>query len=202
MSAKNIRPTDDGVADVLQEISTLFEQIYECRVTPRGYKYADYTDEWLEKISCTRTSADERKSAQTTRLVQELLLKKFGNDRLKIEAPVAENMELRFVDDIRQIEFDKTKVQCFDLLDVKNGVAFEFSLADAFAEFFKDVLKAILDSRVKRLFLCMRNHRYKGDKKSGYIKVAESPMVNQYIALARLYKLEVVLFDLCPECNK
>jgi hypothetical protein len=97
---------------------------------------------------------------------------------------------------------DTEKLQAFDLLDQDNGVAIEISLADAFAEFFKDVLKALLDSRVKKLYLCMRNHHYKGSKKSGYIKVADSPMVKQYIALARLYKLEIVLLDLCPACNR
>lgn len=113
-------------------------------------------------------------------------------------------MTLRFLDteNVGDGWLDTSKLQCFDLLDIHHGVAFEFSLADAFSEFFKDVLKALLDSRVRRLYVCMRNHRYKGDKKSGYIKVAESPMVNQYITLARLYKLEIVLLDLCPACNQ
>jgi hypothetical protein len=194
---------DNDVADILLEISRIFSNVYECKVAPRGYRYADYTQAWLDRIGCSPESADERKTAQTTIAVQKMLVGQFGTDRLRAEAPVAENMELRFVDrETRSnTSFDKSRVQCFDLLDVRHGVAFEFSLSDAFAEFFKDVLKAILDSRVHKLYLCMRNHRYKGDKKSGFIKVSESPMVNQYITLARLYKLEIVLFDLCPECN-
>ncbi len=89
----------------------------------------------------------------------------------------------------------------FDILDRESGCAFEISLADAFAEFFKVVLKALLDSRVKKLYFCMRNHNYQGAGKSGFIKVNDSPMVKQYITLARLYKLEIILMDIFPECN-
>jgi len=102
----------------------------------------------------------------------------------------------------REINIDSSKLQAFDILDLKNGTAFEISLSDAFAEFFKDVLKALLDSRVKRLYLCMRNHHYKGSKKSGFVKIRDSGMVNQYISLAKLYKLEINLIDLFPSCNK
>ncbi len=38
-------------------------------------------------------------------------------------------------------------------------------------------------------------------KGSGFIKVNDSPMVKQYITLARLYKLEIILMDIFPECN-
>ncbi|MDP2806706.1 MAG: hypothetical protein Q8O74_01050, partial [bacterium] len=64
------------------------------------------------------------------------------------------------------------------------------------------VLKALLDSRVKKLYICMRNHNYKGSGKSGYIKVATSEMVQQYISLARLYKLDIILVDIFPKCNE
>lgn len=122
---------------------------------------------------------------------------------MKAEAPVAENMRLRFggTKEEGSREIDSSKLQAFDLLDEVSGAAFEISLADAFAEFFKDVLKALLDSRVKKLYLCMRNHIYKDAGKSGFIKVASSAMVAQYILLAKLYKLDIVLVDLLPECN-
>ena len=84
------------------------------------------------------------------------------------------------------------------MLDETTGAAFEISLSDAFAEFFQDVLKALLDSRVKKLYLCMRNHIYKDAGKSGFIKVASSAMVGQYVLLAKLYKLDIVLCGLAP----
>lgn len=128
--------------------------------------------------------------------------KKLG-ERIKTEAPVAEGMTLRFdtINGREEIKIDSSKLQAFDILDLETGTAFEISLSDAFAEFFKDVLKALLDSRVKKLYICMRNHNYKGAGKSGYIKVASSEMVQQYISLARLYKLDIFLVDLFPECK-
>lgn len=112
-------------------------------------------------------------------------------------------MTLRFerINGMSEEKIDSSKLQAFDILDTGTGVVFEISLSDAFAEFFKDVLKALLDSRVKKLYLCMSNHNYKGSKKSGYIKVKDSEMVNQYRLLAKLYKLDITLVDLFPECN-
>lgn len=101
-----------------------------------------------------------------------------------------------------EVKIDSSKLQAFDIFDTETGTAFEISLSDAFAEFFKDVLKSLLDSRVKKLYICMRNHDYKGAGKSGYVKVASSAMVQQYISLARLYKLEILLVDLFPACNR
>ena len=112
-------------------------------------------------------------------------------------------MTLRFAsDNLGNINIDSKKLQAFDILDTETGMAFEISLSDAFAEFFKDVLKALLDSRVKQLYVCMRNHSYKGSKKSGYLKVKDSQMVQQYITLVKLYKLDIFLVDLFPECNE
>lgn len=99
-------------------------------------------------------------------------------------------------------KIDFRKFQAFDVLDLETNTAFEISLSDAFAEFFKDLLKALLDSRVKTLYFCARNHKYFGSKKSGFIKVRDSLMVQQYVALAKLYKLDVLLFDLYPRCNE
>ncbi len=189
--------------DIIADIIRFFEEVFEVRSNDSGYLYADYKTEWLNFIGLKESSADESKTARTTKKLQEYLVSKYG-DRIKVEAKVAENMTLRFNElrgENETKEIDIEKLQAFDLLDIENGVAVEISLADAFAEFFKDVLKALLDSRVKKLYLCMRNHYYKGAKKSGYIKVASSPMVKQYIALARLYKLEIVLLDLCPAAN-
>ncbi len=116
-------------------------------------------------------------------------------------------MTLRFKgEETKDFELDHSKLMAFDILDLQTGCAFEISLSDAFAEFFKVVLKGLLDSRVKKLYLCMRNHNYKTTKhgsigKSGYIKVASSGMVQQYIQLAKLYKLEIIIIDIFPLCN-
>ncbi|MCD6163507.1 MAG: hypothetical protein J7K40_13990 [candidate division Zixibacteria bacterium] len=146
---------------------------------------------------------DEAKTSRTTKKLQEIIKERFKT-RVNVEAPVAEGMTLRFdaLNESKETKIDSSKLQAFDILDLDTGTAFEISLSDAFSEFFKDVLKALLDSRVKKLYICMRNHDYKGAGKSGYIKVASSLMVNQYIILARLYKLEIILIDLFPECNK
>lgn len=189
--------------DILKEILKFFKKIFEMKTTPDGYKYAEYQEVWLKEIGLSHKSADEAKSAQTAKKLQVSLKRKFG-ERIKTEAHVAEGMTLRF-DDSRgkaPVVINSNKLQAFDILDLENGVAFEVSLADAYAEFFKDVLKALLDARVKKLYICMRNHSYKNAKKSGYIKVASSEMVCQYIELCRLYKLEIELIDLYDECNK
>ena len=189
--------------DILLEIEKFFDDIFELSKNSRGYKYAVYKESWLKKLTLSSSDADEAKCSRTTKEIQKRLKDKFG-DRIKIEAPVAEGMTLRFdsINGGKEIKIDSTKLQAFDILDLENGTAFEISLSDAFAEFFKDVLKALLDSRVKKLYICMRNHNYKGAGKSGYIKVASSEMVHQYMSLAKLYKLEILLIDLFPSCNK
>jgi len=190
--------------DVLTEIKGFFEQIFVLRRKSNVYAYADYKVEWLKQLGLSSSDRDEAKTSRTTKKVQEHLKDKFG-ERLSIEEPVAKGMTLRFASDdanIEGINIDSNKLQAFDILDIETGTAFEISLSDAFAEFFKDVFKALLDSRVKILYLCMRNHSYKGSKKSGYLKVKDSMMVQQYISLAKLYKLDILLVDLFPKCNE
>jgi len=189
--------------DILNEIIKFFSVMFETCKNKKGYQYAIYKEHWLKKLDLLPSDADEAKSSRTTKELQRHLKEKFG-DRVKPEAPVAEGMTLRFdtINGGKEIIIDSSKLQAFDVLDLETGTAFEISLSDAFAEFFKDVLKALLDSRVKNLYICMRNHNYKGAGKSGYIKVASSEMVQQYMSLARLYKLDIFLVDLFPECNK
>jgi hypothetical protein len=189
---------------VLREILAFFDSVLERKSKGQNY-YAVYKNSWLKKIGLNKNSRDESKSSKTTKELQKLLKDKCGK-RIKTEASVAEGMTLRFEqmqggDTKKVIEIDSSKLQAFDILDLKTGTAYEISLSDAFAEFFKDVLKALLDSRVKRLCICMRNHNYKGDKKSGYARVKDSGMVAQYISLAKLYKLDIELIDLLPSCN-
>lgn len=191
--------------DVLTEITKFFEQIFVLKRKGNEYAYADYKVEWLEQLGLSASDGDESKTSRTTKKLQEHLKNKFG-ERLSVEAPVAKGMTLRFASDklnaIERIDIDSNKLQAFDILDIETGTAFEVSLSDAFAEFFKDVLKSLLDSRVKTLYICMRNHSYKGSKKSGYLKLRDSPMVQQYISLAKLYKLDIYLVDLFPKCNE
>jgi hypothetical protein len=192
--------------DVIDEIVSFFSDKFERKHNGKYY-YADYTEEWLKKVDLVASSRDESKTSRTVKKLQENLKSKFNtidNIRIKAEAKVAEGMTLRFDSDMSKIyntEIDSSKLMAFDILDIGTGCAFEISLADAFAEFFKDVLKALLDSRVKKLYLCMRNHNYKGASKSGFIKVNDSPMVKQYITLAKIYKLEIILIDIFPSCN-
>lgn len=189
---------------IIDEILKFFEDKFEVKINKRGSKYASYTDEWLGQIGLNKSSPDESKTARTLKKLQEKLLEEFGRKRIRIEAKVAENMQLRFID--KDLDLDTlvntSNLMAFDILDLESGCAFEVSLADAFAEFFKDVLKGLLDSRVKKLYFCMRNHNYSGAGKSGFIKVASSPMIKQYITLARLYKLEIILIDIFPSCNQ
>jgi hypothetical protein len=187
---------------IINEIMCFFEDKFEVKTNHRGYKYASYTKKWLEKIELDEKSSDEAKTARTVKKLQEKILADFGRKRIKVEANVAENMQLRFLDEDLEDVVDTSKLMAFDILDLELGCAFEISLSDAFAEFFKDVLKGLLDSRVKKLYFCMRNHNYAGANKSGYARVASSPMIKQYITLARLYKLEIILIDLFPLCNK
>ena len=189
---------------ILEEINKFFKQIFEMKRRGDGYAYADYTADWLKQLRLSPTDRDEAKASRTTKKLQEHLITKLGN-RVSVEAPVAEGMTLRFASNnpsMEAISIDSNKLQAFDVLDIETGTAFEISLSDAFAEFFKDVLKALLDARVKRLCICMRNHNYKGARKSGYLKVKDSAMVQQYIILAKLHKLDIFLVDLFPECNK
>ncbi len=187
---------------IAKDIRDFFQNILVLR--KRGsYKYAEYSDPWLGRIGLSKNYARESAASKTTKELQKILKDKYG-DRVKVEAQVGEGMSLRFQTDkvVSDQEIDFKKFQAFDILDLETNTAFEISLSDAFAEFFKDVLKSILDSRVKTLYFCARNHKYKGSKKSGFIKVRDSNMIQQYIALARLYKLEIILFDLFPKCNK
>ncbi len=196
--------------EVLSEILEFFSDKFEVKENNRKSKYASYKDSWLKKLNLNIASAEEAKTKQTVKKLQEHILNAFGNKRIKIEAKVAENMTLRFDDKLitqKGFELDTSKLMAFDILDLETGSVYEISLSDAFAEFFKDILKALLDSRVKKLYYCMRNHNYRTTKygsigKSGYSKVASSKMVEQYIALARLYKLEIILVDIFPKCNQ
>ncbi len=188
---------------ILKDILNFFHEILEKRGSDRYY--ASYKESWFKEIGLNKNRMEEAVSSRTTKKLQGMLSKKYQN--IKVEAPVADGMTLRFEKfnhngEQKEIKIDSSKLQAFDVLDSETGTAYEISLSDAFAEFFKDVLKALLDSRVKKLYLCMRNHHYKGSKKSGFIKVNDSEMVQQYISLARLYKLEIVLIDIFPECNK
>jgi hypothetical protein len=193
-------------APILKDILLFFAGILEKKKQGRYY-YAAYKESWLNELGLNKNSKEEAMSSRTTKRLQNMLLSKYPK-KIKVEAPVAEGMTLRFErfdengKQQNEIKIDSAKLQAFDVLYIENGTAYEISLSDAFAEFFKDVLKALLDSRVKKLYLCMRNHRYKGSKKSGFIKVNDSEMVQQYISLARLYKLEIILVDIFPECNK
>ena len=189
--------------EILKDIIGFFSRVFEKK--GERYFYADYKTDWLKKIGLDKNSAQEASTARTTKQLQRFLKNKYGN-RIKIEAPVAEGMTLRFDTNannstLKNIKIDSSKLQAFDILDLENGSAFEISLSDAFAEFFKDVLKALLDSRVKKLYICMRNHNYKGASKSGYLKVKDSAMVQQYVSLAKLYKLDIYLVDIFPNCN-
>lgn len=186
---------------LIDEIIHFFSDKFEVKTTSKGYRYASYTKKWLEELGLNEKSSDEAKTARTLRKLQENILTEFGKKRIKVEANVAENMHLRFLDKDLEDVVDTSKLMAFDILDLESGCAFEISLSDAFAEFFKDVLKGLLDSRVKKLYFCMRNHNYAGANKSGFAKVASSPMIRQYITLARLYKLEIILVDLFPKCN-
>ncbi|MBS1513839.1 MAG: hypothetical protein JSS63_02330 [Bacteroidetes bacterium] len=192
---------------IAEEIINFFSDKFELKVNSRNYKYAAYKESWLKILKLTPSSQDEAKTKQTVKKLQEHILLQFGSKRIKVEANVAENMTLRFTNDnTTDFILDTSKLMAFDILDIETGSAFEISLSDAFAEFYKVVLKGLLDSRVKKLYFCMRNHNYKTTKygsigKSGYIKVSSSPMVNQYIQLAKLYKLEIILIDLFPKCN-
>jgi len=154
-----MKPEDD----ILHEIIKFFSGIFETSKNKKGYGYAIYKEVWLKKLGLRSSDADEAKSSRTTKELQKHLKEKFGN-RIKPEAPVAEGMTLRFdtINGGKEIKIDSSKLQAFDILDLETGTAFEISLSDAFAEFFKDVLKALLDSRVKKLYICMRNHNYKG----------------------------------------
>lgn len=189
---------------IIDEILKFFDNKLETKTSAKGFDYAAYTPEWLDQIGLNDDSPDESKTARTLKRLQETVLLEFGKKRIKLEARVAENMQLRFIDRDLNLEeiVDTSSLMAFDMLDLESGCAFEISLADAFAEFFKVVLKALLDSRVKKLYFCMRNHNYSGAGKSGFIKVATSPMVKQYVTLARLYKLEIVFIDIFPECNR
>ena len=186
---------------IIDEILKFFSDKFEVKTNAKKFNYASYKENWLAEIGLTEKSPDESKTARTVKQLQLRLIEEFGKRRIKVEANVAENMQLRFIDENIASVVDTSKLMAFDILDVETGCAFEISLADAFAEFFKDVLKGLLDSRVKKLYFCMRNHNYSGSGKSGYIKVASSPMIRQYIALARLYKLEIILVDIYPDCN-
>lgn len=191
--------------DILDEIISFFSSIFDNNINQRGFPYASYKPSWLNYLGLNSDSSEEAITKQTVKKLQEHLLFQFGQKRIKVEAKVAENMTLRFSDDnsLDNFNLDTSKLMSFDILDISTGCAFEISLSDAFAEFFKDLLKALLDSRVKKLYFCMRNHNYKTSKygsigKSGYIKVASSEMINQYIQLARLYKLDVKLINIFP----
>ena len=193
--------------DIIEEIISYSSRIFEYKVNQKGISYADYKTSWLKELGLGEDAREEAKVKQTVKQIQKHLQTQFGEKRIQIEAKVAENMELRFKDDKDSnfFEFESSKLMAFDILDIATGTAFEFSLSDAFAEFFKDLLKALLDSRVKKLYLCMRNHSYntKGGttsiSKSGYIKVVNSPMIKQYVQLARLYKIEVNFINIFPE---
>ncbi len=192
--------------EILEDLLSFFRKILERKQNGK-YSYAAYKKGWLREIGLNENSKEEAMSSRTTKKLQEILLKKYPN-KIKVEAPVAEGMTLRFEkfnnDGTlkKEVKINSSKLQAFDILNIETGAAYEISLSDAFAEFFKDVLKALLDSRVKKLYLCMRNHRYRDSKKSGFIKVNDSEMVKQYISLVRLYKLEIILVDIFPECNK
>lgn len=159
---------------ILESILSFFKGTFE-KKAEGDYCYAVFKDPWLNEIGLDKNGREEAMCSRTTKKLQEFLLKKYFK-RIKVEAPVAEGMTLRFEkfgngNQQREIKIDPSKLQAFDILDLETGTAYEISLSDAFAEFFKDVLKALLDSRVKKLYLCMRNHHYKGSKKSGFIKV-------------------------------
>ena len=108
--------------DILEEILKFFSDKFEAKVNHRGFKYAQYKKAWLNELGLNKNSQDEAKTAQTIKKLQERLIKKFGDKRVKIEARVAENMKLRFEadEDFGEFEIDTTKLMAFDILDLKN----------------------------------------------------------------------------------
>jgi hypothetical protein len=56
--------------DVIADIVEFFEAVFEVRTSASGYRYADYKAEWLRVIGLKENSADESKSARTTKKLQ------------------------------------------------------------------------------------------------------------------------------------
>ncbi|MDP2808129.1 MAG: hypothetical protein Q8O74_08365, partial [bacterium] len=80
---------------ILKDIQSFFDGIFDIKTNPKGYKYADYKNGWLNNINLHKYDADESKSSRTTKELQKMLSSKYGG-RIKVEAPVAEGMTLRF----------------------------------------------------------------------------------------------------------
>jgi hypothetical protein len=60
---------------ILKEIRSFFDDIFELKAKGRGYKYAGYKNTWLKKIGLKQNARDEAKSARTTKELQNRLEK-------------------------------------------------------------------------------------------------------------------------------
>ena len=118
---------------IIDEILKFFSDKLELETNAKGFVYAAYKADWLEQIGLNSGSPDESKTARTLKKLQETTLLEFGKKRIKLEARVAENMQLRFIDRDLNLEeiVDTSSLMAFDILDLESGCAFEISLADA-----------------------------------------------------------------------
>ena len=101
---------------IIDEILKFFADKFETKTNAKGFKFALYKDDWLNQIELTETSADEAKTSRTVKKLQEKILEEFGKKRIKIEANVAENMQLRFLDSNLENVLDTSKLMAFDIL--------------------------------------------------------------------------------------
>lgn len=83
---------------IIDEILRFFSDGLELETNAKKFVYAAYKPNWLDQIGLKENSPDESKTARTLKKLQETILLEFGKRRIKLEAKVAENMQLRFMD--------------------------------------------------------------------------------------------------------
>ena len=115
---------------IIDEILKFFSDKLEPETNAKGFNYAAYKTDWLEQLGLNSSSPDESKTARTLKKLQDTVLLEFGKKRIKLEARVAENMQLRFIDRDLNLEeiVDTSSLMAFDILDLESGCAFEISL--------------------------------------------------------------------------
>lgn len=122
--------------EILKTILSFFKKnkVFEKKMED-GYEYASYSRSWIKQLEKEEKPsrgklAEEAMSARTTKRLQDFLQRKYPE--ISCEAPVAEGLMLRFKPNENAAngvaEIDPKRMQCFDILNVKTGSAFEIRI--------------------------------------------------------------------------
>ena len=161
------------------------QNVFDITRTPkRNRKFDQWKQSWLTSIN---TTSDEQRSAETIRRIQQAVQNHFGAANVLIEEP------------LRTAVGKNDTNHRLDLFIPSERAGIEICLSAIKNEFEKDILKGMLDNRLTNLYIMARDY-VSGQAETHYgIHSMQQPSAQSIINMVRVFKLEVIPTQICPE---